>query len=410
MDLAGLRALRRAHGYPTFYSAATLARVADEMFAVGTVLLVLDRTGSASLAGVTVACVTLPSLVTGPLLGAWLDLRGRRRRLMVADQLLAAACVTGIALLAGNGPDLLLPVLALVAGLTWPLSFGGFTSLIPVIVPENLLTRANALEAASFNVALITGPALAGTISGLWDPAASLLIEAALTLAALGLILLVPKMDRSEPWDASRSLLGIVRDGLRQLLAVPALRGVTVTGALGLGGLGLLSVGFPFLCADVLTGDRNDAGYLWTAFAVGSALGALGLVRLQDRFPPEYLVLGGLGTFGSLMFLWPLAETLPAAVALITFASLADGPGLAATFTVRQQWAPPDLHGQIFTTAVSLKVGAFSLGAAAAGPAVEALGARGTIVLAASVQLFAVAAGWLAMRAPAGQSAPARAG
>src|SRR5918999_3650521 len=204
MDLAGLRALRRAHGYPTFYSAATLARVADEMFSVAAVLLVLDRTGSASLAGVTVACVTLPSLVTGPLLGAWLDLRGRRRRLMVADQLLAAACVTGIALLAGNGPDLLLPVLALVAGLTWPLSFGGFTSLIPVIVPENLLTRANALEAASFNVALITGPALAGTISGLWDPAASLLIEAALTLAALGLILLVPKMDRTEPWDASR--------------------------------------------------------------------------------------------------------------------------------------------------------------------------------------------------------------
>jgi predicted MFS family arabinose efflux permease len=278
-----------------------------------------------------------------------------------------------------------------------------------VIVPEHLLTRANALEAASFNVALIAGPALAGTISGLWDPAASLLAEAVLTLVALGLILLVPKMDRAAPWDATRSLLGIARDGLRQLVAVPELRGVTLTGALGLGGLGLLSVGFPFFCADVLTGDRNDAGYLWTAFAAGSALGAVGLVRVQDRFPPQYLVLGGLGLFGSLMFLWPLAETLPVAIALITFAALADGPGLAATFTVRQRWAPPDLHGQIFTTAVSMKVGAFSLGAAAAGPAVEALGARGTIVLAASVQLFAAAAGWLAMRAPARESAAVRA-
>ena len=68
-------------------SAATLARVSDEMFSVGVVLLVLDRTGSAGLAGATVAAITLPSLMTGPLLGAWLDLTGRRRWLMVFDQL-----------------------------------------------------------------------------------------------------------------------------------------------------------------------------------------------------------------------------------------------------------------------------------------------------------------------------------
>ena len=68
-------------------SAATLARVSDEMFSVGVVLLVLDRTGSAGLAGATVAAITLPSLISGPLLGAWLDLTGRRRTLMVIDQL-----------------------------------------------------------------------------------------------------------------------------------------------------------------------------------------------------------------------------------------------------------------------------------------------------------------------------------
>src|SRR5918992_2216099 len=208
MDLAGLRALRRAHGYPTFYSAATLARLADEMFSVGTVLLVLDRTGSAALAGVTVACVTLPSLVTGPLLGAWLDLRGKRRWLMVADQVIAASCVVAIALLAGHGPNWLLPAIGLLMGLTWPLSFGGFTSLIPVIVPERLLVRANALEATSFNVALIAGPAISGAISGLWDPAGALYVEAALTLAGLALVLAVPNMDRSEPFDARRSLGG----------------------------------------------------------------------------------------------------------------------------------------------------------------------------------------------------------
>ena len=110
------------------------------------------------------------------MLGAWLDRAGdRRRQAMILDQVLAATSLVGIVLLAGNAPDWTVPAVALVAGITWPLSFGGFTSLIPVIVPDELLAQANALEATSFNVAIIAGPALAGTISAVWSPAASLL-------------------------------------------------------------------------------------------------------------------------------------------------------------------------------------------------------------------------------------------
>ena len=56
-------------------------------------------------------------------------------------------------------------------GLTYPLSFGGFTSLIPAIVPDELLPPANALETSSFNAALVIGPALAGTLSAAVGPA-----------------------------------------------------------------------------------------------------------------------------------------------------------------------------------------------------------------------------------------------
>ena len=115
MDRTSILGLRGQPGYPRFLSAATLARVADEMFSVGVVLLVLERTDSPSLAGATVAAVTLPSLVTGPLLGAWMDLTGRRRSLMVFDQLSIAASVLGILLLAGEVPDFFLPLIALVA-------------------------------------------------------------------------------------------------------------------------------------------------------------------------------------------------------------------------------------------------------------------------------------------------------
>ena len=86
-------------------------------------------------------------------------------------------------------------------------------------------------------------------------------------------------------------------------------------------------------------------------------------------------MLVGLFGVGTLMLSWPFADTLVVAMGLIALTGFVDGPGLAATFGARQAWTPPHLLGQIFTTAVSMKVGALSLGAAVAGPAVVTLGA-----------------------------------
>src|SRR3954447_6540477 len=132
----GFPQLARSPDYLRFVAAATFSRVADEMFSVGVVLLVLERTGSATLAGALVAAITLPSLFTAPLLGAWLDLRGRRKALMMLDQGVASVALVAIALMIGRAADPLVVAIAFCAGLLWPLSFGGFTSLIPAIVPE----------------------------------------------------------------------------------------------------------------------------------------------------------------------------------------------------------------------------------------------------------------------------------
>jgi predicted MFS family arabinose efflux permease len=401
----GFGRLAREPGYLRFVGAATFARVADEMFSVGVVLLALERTGSAVLAGFLVAAITLPSLITAPLLGAWLDLRGRRKALMMLDQVLASAALVAIALLIGRAPDALLVTIALLAGLTWPLSFGGFTSLIPAIVSDELLPRANAVEATSFNVALIAGPLLAGAIAGLAGPEATVLTEAGLTLSTLVLLVGFDALD-SGPVRASGSLMQVVRDGLRELVKVPQLLGVSVAGALNLAGAGFLTVAFPYFCVEHLGAPRNASGALWAAFAFGSTVGALALVRLQRRYRPHQVVLVSMLVFGVMMLPWVLAESLAVAIVLVAVGSIADGPGLAATFAVRQDWAPRDLQGQIFTTAAGLKVGAFALGAAVAGPLVTGIGSSGAIIASAGTSFVGAAVGWVLVRRSA-RSRPA---
>jgi MFS family permease len=360
MDRDSLSRLRAQPGYLGFVSAATLARVSDEMFSVGVVLLVLDRTGSAALAGATVAAITFPSLVSGPLLGAWLDLTGRRRSLMVIDQVVIASVLVALVALVGHAPNWVIPLVVLPAGITYPLSFGGFTSLIPSLVPGELLPPANALETTSFNAALVTGPALAGTLSGAVAPAAPLVVEAALALAALALIVRIPGLDRApQHTPDDRTLWSVAGDGLRTIAAVPALRGVTIAAAFGMVGLGLLTVAFPLFAVEHLGVERSAAGFMWAAFAVGSTLGALSLVP-----------------------------------------ALADGPALAAQFAVRQYHVPPSLYGQVFTTAVGLKVGSLALGAAAAGAVVTELGSAEALVLAATMQLLGSLVGFSLARLP----------
>ena len=390
--------LRRTHGYVNFFAAATSARIADEMLSVAVVLHVLDRTGSAVIAGATVACVTFPSLLTAPLLGGWLDLTGRRRFAMVCDQLLAATGLTLLLFLPGTLPDAAVPALGVVVGLTYPLSFGGFTSLIPVVVPDDLLAPANALEATSFNTAMIAGPALAGTIVAVFGPAEAVAVEIVLTLAALVLILRIPGLDRPPRRDFG-SLGEVVRAGLLHLVRTPPLLGATLIGGIGLAGLGLLTVTFPFFAVDHLEAGRGAAGYLWAAFAAGSAIGAVAFTGLQRRFAPERIMVVAIGTLGLIMLTWPLAHSLPAAMLLIGLGGLADGPALASTFAVRQQHTPRHLHGQVMTTAVGLKIGMLALGAGSAGVLVDALDSTSVVLIAASLQLVAVCVGWIAMRA-----------
>ncbi|HEX7147021.1 MAG TPA: MFS transporter [Actinomycetota bacterium] len=378
-------------GYPAFLLAATLARLASEMFPVAAVLLVLDRTGRPGLAGAVVAATTLPAVVTGPVLGAWLDRTSRRRLALASNQVLLAASLLGILAAAGRAPGWALLLLAAVAGVTGPLATGGYTSMIPVLVPERLLARANALEASSFNTAAIAGPAAAGVVAATAGPAGAVLAEAALAGLALPAIARMPRV-APPAGDHPAPLATAIRQGLAHLARTPVLRGVTVATAVGMAGTGLLTLALPFW-AERLGAGRAGAGYLWAALEAGAIAGALAAARPTAAWPPQRVVVAGLGLFGLVLVAWPLAPSFPAALALVALAGLAEGPAFAATFATRQRWSPPTLRGQIFTTAASLKLGAFAIGSALAGPVLDRADVAGTLVAVGTIQFLAVGLG-----------------
>jgi len=378
---------------PSYYLAATLARLADEMVAFTLVLLVLERTDSPTLAGVTGAAYALPAVVTGPLLGTWLDRTPYRRAALALNQAALAVVMLSLLAVVGHSAHWITPALAAVAGATLPMVSGGFTSMLPSLVPAERLARANSLEAASFGAASITGPAAAATIAAVVSVEAAALVivvAAALSIVAITRLPTLPAaLTQHEPFMAS------VVGGLAHLARTPRLRASTVTTTLVMGAFGVLMIALP-LHMTAVGMPRSAAGYLWTALEIGCIATALLLGRLQTRWRPEYVVLVAAAASGLVMTSWPLATSFVVLLLLAAATGLFEGPMLPAMFAARQQYSPESLQGRVSTTAASLRVGASALGQATAGLLVPTIGTHKALLAVALTVVAAAGLGRLA--------------
>jgi MFS family permease len=384
-------------GMTGYYAAATLARVGDEMVVFTLVLLVLERTDSPALAGITGAAYALPAVITGPLLGTWLDRTPYRRTALGLNQAILGAVMLSLLAVAGHAPHWITPALAALAGTTLPMVSGGFTSMLPCLVPQPLLVRANSLEAASFGAATITGPAAAATIAAAVSVEAAAVVIAVTAsvsiLAILRLPALPPALDTGDP----RPFLRSVTEGVAHLVRTPPLRASTVASTALMGVGGLLLVTLPLHMAS-LGAPKSAAGYVWTAIELGSITTALLVGRLRNRWRPEKTVIVAVAAYGLAMTSWSFASSLAALLVLAAVAGLLEGPMLPAMFAARQEYSPNELQGRVSTTAASLRVGASATGQAVGGLVVPAIGTHAALLVAAPALIASAALGYLCLR------------
>ena len=340
-----LRALLRRPRYPGFVFTVTLSRLTATMFTISGVLLVLSRTGSVTLAGITAAASVLPGAVSGPFLGAVLDVAERRRVLIVFDRLTSVVALLAIVALAGHAPDWTVPAMTVVYSVTRPFSSGSFYSAMAVLAGPELLDQASAIEASSLNFAYIAGPALAGAVAGVAGAAAAIEVQAAITLVCTVLVAINPAFEaRSE--ERAESAMQALGEGMRALLRTPVLRASGGAATLAAFGWGLMAIGFPLYALRTLNAGAHAGGYLWAAMAFGSLLGTFVLAGRPSRrrVATSYAVLG------MSALLWPLADSLWPGIILVGLTGFIEGPAFSGTVALRQRYTPPAVRAQVMMT------------------------------------------------------------
>jgi MFS family permease len=385
-ETAGYRELLRRPRYPGFVLTVSLSRVGVTMFGTSGVLLVLDRTGSPGFAGLTAAAAVIPTAISGPLLGAWLDVAHHRRALIVLDQLLSVAGLLAFLALTGHAPNWTVLVAAALYGVTRPLSSGSFQSAISQLAGAELLDAASTIEASSLNLSYVIGPALAGALAGATSPATAIVVQIVLTVVVAALVGINPAFEaRSE--HHAESVTAAVRDGLSAIVRNRFLRATTAASMLAAFGWGLMTVTFPLFAAGTLNAGAHASGYLWAAVAGGSLIGTFAL-----RGRPTLRRVGlSYGILGVSALLWPLADSLALGILLIGLTGFLEGPAYSGSIALRQRHAPPAVRTQVMTTLGSFALVAVSVGAAVGGAVHDPTPTIGAFVV---INLVAAAVAW----------------
>lgn len=266
------RALRH-RDYRLYYFGQGLSLIGSWMQTTALAWLAFQLTGQSSWTAAVAIGMILPTAVLAPLAGVLAD-RVSKRRLVLASQSafgLQAAALAAYAWL-GSPTAWGLVGFAWLGGAVQAIDLPTRLSFLKDLTSRDDLPNAVALNSVQFNLARALGPAVAGWIISVADPAWCFAANAASYLAVLGCIAFIRA--RGEPMPRERgsavTFISVLRNqaGLAFFVAL-------ATGA-ALFGWPMLSL-LPQVAADGLGWHAAGHGWLLSAVGGGAMLSALGI-------------------------------------------------------------------------------------------------------------------------------------
>lgn len=368
------------------------ARLGDEMSGQAVLLLGIAA-GSATLGSTLLAGLTFSAAIGGPLLGVMLDRAKHPGRVLALSLGLYAAGIALITWSLGHVQTWILFSLALLAGFLMPSISGGWSSRLKSFTADEQMTRVSAIDATTFNIAGLAGPALAGLIAGWLGAHWAVAVLVGLLVAALPMAWMLPKRHvQIKRHDAT--FWQDVSAGLRIIIVNKPLFRITLLSVISYMGIGMLWTVCPLIGLEQ-TGNAGFGGVMMSVLSVGALVATATYSKWPTKYTPDVVAFVTTAILAVALLALAFAGNVFMILVVMFVAGIADGPQLAAVFAVRHREAPERSRSQVFTTGASLKITAAACGAMAAGQLAE-LSLVGAVLSAAFVQVFAASA-WLAL-------------
>ncbi|TMC44532.1 MAG: MFS transporter [Chloroflexi bacterium] len=364
----------------------------DMMNTTGLAIMLFVVTRSPVMVALGLIAKAVPTIMFGLLAGPLVD-RFNRQRVMVLADLARALLTVTIPFWALNWlPGVFIAVFLIAIASTFfnPAK----QAIIPNLVPERLLVRANSLVQSSERTMELVGYALAGVLAATISWVPLFLIDAATYLFSAATLLGVPDSIRSAR-QKQVTLSRDIADGMRFIVRSPVLRSImALTAMTGL----FAGMTFPTLVVlayGALHAGASGYGVLEAVIGGGAILGAMASPQLMARYRAGVLILIGVAGFGLSYALTGLLQSFLFAFVFLFACGVASTIYYVPLISITQREAPDYIRGRVMASRFLLAQAGLLGGMAISGPLTARLGAplvfvtAGTLLVAAAIVAFA---------------------
>ena len=348
--------LLRIRGFPPLLATAFLGALNDNLYKIVVSLMAVNlgaASGDTHYLALAGALFVLPYLLFSGYAGWLADAFSKRTVLIVTKSFEIVAMLAAFAALSSGNLDLMLAVIfltALQASFFSPAHYG----ILPELLPEKELSRANGLDELCIFVAIILGTTAGAALYGLWQDQIQLIALVLVAIAVLGTVSSFGIGRVPQPTTHRKFVLfpwSEVFTGLKHLAGNRALK-LTVLGITYFWFLGaLLQLGVILFGKQALGLDDARAGLLLAAIAIGVGLGSAAAGRLSgDKVELGLVPLGSIGIGISALLLAWSPPSFGLALASLILLGFSGGLFVVPLNANLQQRSPADERGRLIGT------------------------------------------------------------
>jgi len=351
----------------------------------------------------------LPQAILGPLIGVWLDRWNRKITMMAADGTIALfSLALGLYYYLGDPSLEFVYLILLIRSVASAFHAPSLQAAIPLLAPEDQLTRVAGWHQMVFSFSTVIGPALGIAVYSASSLGFVLFLDVAGALVAnLMLLFIAIPQPKREARQAPRFLQEF-KLGWQAFVQVKPVVAVTAAASIFSIAFMPLATLFPFMTLSHFERGGYSASLIEAVFSVGMIAGGALLAAAASKWKDIAYICGSLVAIG----LTCLASGVIGKEAFAAFVVLSFLMGAASPFfngpymAMIQKAYDPAVMGRVISLVTSVMLLASPIGLLLAGPLVDRFGIQSWFFWSGVVTVLTAAALLIRLkRMPAGEAA-----
>src|SRR4051794_17010633 len=369
--------------YRLFATGSLLSNIGTWLQRVAQDWLVLVLTGSAGALGITTGLQFLPTLLFSPFAGVLADRYAKRLLLNWTQSIMGVtALVMGVMAVTHTINVWHVYVLTFIFGTASALDVPARQAFVNEMVDRPRLANAVGLNSASFNLARMIGPALAGVLIALMGSGVAatgwVIILNGISYGAVVISLMLMRQSEMRPTTPIGRAKGQLRDGLRYVRSRPDI--ILILAIVFCAG----TFGFNFqmttalMATEVFGKGAGEYGLLGSILAIGSLAGSL--IAARRARPRQAIIIACAIAFGIVEILSGLAPSYFWFAVSLPVCGITSLLMIATANAFMQMTVSAQMRGRVMALFMCIFMGGTPLGAPILGWVAEQWGARWTLI------------------------------